>query len=52
MLSASYPAHIMSYNKMLGQLVDAGNTTTLAHYIRILDSTFLLSALQLYHMSQ
>jgi predicted AAA+ superfamily ATPase len=33
---------------MLGQLTDAGNTTTLAHYAKILESAFLLSGLELY----
>src|SRR6056297_617243 len=47
-LSANFPAQIVSYNKMLGQLQDAGNTTTLAHYLNILGSAFLLSGLELY----
>lgn len=48
MLSTSYPAQILSYNKMLGQLQDAGNTTTLAHYVKLLESAFLLSGLEIY----
>ncbi|MFH0919798.1 MAG: AAA family ATPase [Fibrobacterota bacterium] len=47
-LSASYPAQIFSYNKMLGQLQDAGNTTTLAHYLKLLESAFLISGLELF----
>ena len=47
-LSAAYPAQILSYNKMLGQLTDAGNTTTLANYIRLLDAAFLLTGLEQY----
>lgn len=31
---------------MLGQLQDAGNTTTLAHYLRLLESAFLASGLE------
>lgn len=31
---------------MLGQLQDAGNTTTLAHYLRLLESAFLVSGLE------
>ncbi len=46
LLSAAYPAQILSYNKMLGQLQDAGNTTTLAHYLTLLESAFLVSGLQ------
>lgn len=45
-LAASYPAQILSYNKMLGQLTDAGNTTTLAHYLRVLESAFMVSGLE------
>jgi hypothetical protein len=45
-LAAGFPAQILSYNKMLGQLQDAGNTTTLAHYVRVLESAFLLSGLE------
>ena len=30
---------------MLGQLQDAGNTTTLAHYLRLLETAFLASGL-------
>jgi len=32
-LSTQYPAQIVSYTKMLGELQDAGNTVTLAHYL-------------------
>lgn len=52
MLATAYPAQILSYNKMLGQLTDAGNTTTLAHYVRVLHSAFLLSGLELYKIGQ
>lgn len=45
-LAASFPAQILSYNKMLGQLQDAGNTTTLAHYLRLLETAFLASGLE------
>ena len=44
-LSAAYPAQILSFNKMLGQLQDAGNTTTLANYLSLLESAFLVSGL-------
>ena len=39
------PAQIVSYEKMLGQLTDAGNTTTLAHYLHILAQSFLCAGL-------
>jgi uncharacterized protein len=35
-LSCRYSGQILSYTKMLGQLQDAGNTTTLAHYLDLL----------------
>lgn len=35
-LGATYSGQELSYNKMLGQLQDAGNTTTLAHYLDLL----------------
>jgi predicted AAA+ superfamily ATPase len=47
-VAAAHPAQIFSYNKMLGQLVDAGNTTTLAHYLDLLSTAFLVSGLPLY----
>ena len=47
-LACGYPAQILSYNKMLGQLHDAGNTTTLAHYLKLLESAFLISGLELF----
>ena len=45
-LAARFPAQVLSYNKMLGQLQDAGNTTTLAHYLRLLETAFLISGLE------
>lgn len=51
-LSASYPAQILSYNKMLGQLQDAGNTTTLANYLRLLATAYLVSGLELFSRGQ
>lgn len=45
-LSALFPAQILSYNKMLGQLTDAGNTTTLAGYLKLIESAFLVSGLE------
>src|SRR5690606_23264360 len=35
-LSCRYSGQVLSYTKMLGQLQDAGNTTTLAHYLDLL----------------
>lgn len=47
-LAATLPAQSVSYTKMLGQLHDAGNTTTLAHYLKLLESAFLASGLELF----
>ena len=51
-LAATFPAQIFSYNKMLGQLQKAGNTTTLAHYLRILGQAYLVSGLELFSVGQ
>lgn len=45
-LACIYSGEILSYNKILGQLTDAGNTTTLAHYQKLLDEVWLISGLQ------
>lgn len=36
-LVCAYSGQVLSYQKMLGQLHDAGNTTTLAHYLDLLE---------------
>ncbi len=43
-----YSGQILSYTKMLGQLQDAGNTTTLAHYLDLLTGAGLVTGLQKY----
>ncbi|KAF3361869.1 Uncharacterized protein PHSC3_001636 [Chlamydiales bacterium STE3] len=45
-LGCNYSGQILSYNKMLGELQDAGNSTTLAHYVDLLNGAGLLSGLQ------
>lgn len=52
LLAIRYPAEILSYNKMLGQLQDAGNTTTLAHYLHLLSSAFLVDGIELYKVGE
>ncbi len=47
-LGCSYSAEILSLTKLMGQLQDAGNVTTLAGYLGILDQCALLTALQKY----
>lgn len=45
-LGAPYSSQELSYRKMLGQLDDAGNTTTIAHYLDLLSDAGLLRGLQ------
>lgn len=47
-LSCSYSSELLSYNKMLGSLQDAGNTTTLASYMELLGESKLVTGLQKY----
>ena len=44
----AHSCQILSYNKMLGQLQDRGNTVTLAHYLDLLTGAGLLAGLQQY----
>ena len=41
-LGATYSAQELSYTKMLGQLQDAGNTVTIAHYLELLSKAGML----------
>ena len=45
-LACEYGGQILSYQKLLGQLADAGNTVTLAHYQKLFESAFLIKGLQ------
>lgn len=47
-LGCVHAGQILSYNKMVGQLQDAGNTTTLAHYLDLLAGAGLVTGLQKY----
>lgn len=47
-LGCLYSGQVLSYQKMLGQLQDAGNTVTLAHYLRLLESAGLMAGLSKY----
>ena len=47
-LGCSYSGQVLSYQKMQGQLQDAGNTTTLAHYLDLLRAVGLLRGLPKY----
>ena len=45
-LGCAYSGQILSFSKMLGQLHDAGNTTTLSHYLNLLDTAGLLGGIE------
>lgn len=45
-LSAEYSGRELSYRKILGQLDDVGNATTIAHYLDLLEASGLVSGLQ------
>lgn len=47
-LGCRYSGQVLSYTKMLGQLQDAGNTTTLAHYLELLAGAGMLTGVQKY----
>lgn len=47
-LGCAYSGQILSYQKMIGQLTDAGNTTTLAHYLDLLSGAGMLAGLSKY----
>ena len=47
-LACRYSGQMLSYQKMMGQLADAGNTTTLAHYLELLEGAGMVCGLQKY----
>ena len=47
-LGCLYSGQILSYTKVLGQLQDTGNTTTLSHYLELLDTAGLLAGINKY----
>lgn len=47
-LGSEYSGQILSYTKMLGQLDEAGNTTTLARYLDLLSMAGLITGLSKY----
>lgn len=51
-LACAYSGQVLSYTKMLGQLQDAGNTTTLAHYLDLLSGAGLVAGLQKFSGSE
>jgi len=47
-MGVRYSGMELSYTKVLGQLQDSGNTTTLSHYLTLLGSAGLLSGIEKY----
>lgn len=47
-LACRYSGQSLSYTKMLGQLQDSGNTTTLAHYLDLLSAAGMVCGLSKY----
>jgi predicted AAA+ superfamily ATPase len=47
-LGCQYSGQILSFNKIVGQLQDAGNTTTLTHYLSLLESSGMLAGIEKY----
>jgi predicted AAA+ superfamily ATPase len=47
-LACEYSGQVLAYQKMVGQLQDAGNTTTLAHYLELLDGGGMVAGLPKY----
>jgi len=47
-LGCLHSGQILSYTKILGQLTDAGNTTTLAHYLQLLNTAGLIGGVDKY----
>ena len=45
-IGCTYSGQILSYTKIMGQLTDAGNTTTLSHYLELLDTAGLLGGVE------
>ncbi len=51
-IACEYSGQIVAYTKMLGQLDDAGNSTTLAHYMDLLSKAGLIAGLSIYSGSK
>ncbi|MBO4371269.1 MAG: ATP-binding protein [Paludibacteraceae bacterium] len=51
-LGCAYSAELLSYNKMIGQLQEAGNATTLVNYLNVLGESKLLTSLQKFSVDQ
>lgn len=45
-LAMSYPAQVVSYQKLLGQLQERGNASTIKHYLELFEGAYLLKRLE------
>lgn len=51
-LGSEYSGQVLSYTKIMGQLQDSGNATTVAHYLTLLGGAWMLTGLQKYSGSK
>ena len=51
-MGVRYSSKILSFNKMIGQLQDAGNTTTISHYLKLLDTAGLLAGIPKFYKEE
>ncbi len=51
-LGCEYSGQVLSYQKMLGQLQEAGNTVTLAHYLELLGGAGMIAGISKYSKGQ
>ncbi|GHV28410.1 ATPase AAA [Synergistales bacterium] len=51
-IGAGYSAQEVSYTKILGQLQDAGNTVTVAHYLELLEKAGILCGLNKFSLNK
>ena len=51
-LGCMYSGQILSFTKIMGQLQEAGNTTTLSHYLNLLETAGLLGGLEKYSAAE
>ena len=45
-LAMNYPAQVISYQKLLGQLQEGGNASTVKHYLELLEGAFLIKLIE------
>ncbi|MBI4126686.1 MAG: DUF4143 domain-containing protein [Deltaproteobacteria bacterium] len=50
-LAVHYPAQVISFQKLLGQLQDRGNAATIKHYLTLFEQSYLLLLLKKYNGS-